>query len=53
MASVEKFWPLVRLTVDVGVPLVAVITAQSLESLELATGIKVCLTIKGSAIHIF
>lgn len=53
VASVEKFWPLVRLTVDVGVPLVAVITAQSLESLELATGTKVCSTIKASAIHIF
>jgi len=53
VAGVEKFWPLVRLTVDVGVPLVAVITVQSLESLELAPGINVCLTIKASAIHIF
>ena len=53
VASVEKVWPLIRLTVDVGVPLIAVITAQSSESLELSTGSKVCLTIKASAIHIF
>jgi len=53
VVSVEKVWPLVRLTVNVGVPLVAVITAQSSESLELAAGVKVCLTIKASAIHIF
>jgi len=53
VASVEKVWPLIRLTVDVGVPLVAVITVQSSESLELTTGSKVCLTIKASAIHIF
>lgn len=53
VASIEKLWPLVRLTIDVGVLLVAVITAQSLESLYLATGSKVSLTIKASAIHIF
>lgn len=53
VASVEKLWPLVRLTVDVGVALVAVITTQSLESLELMVGAKACLTIKATAIHIF
>lgn len=53
VASIEKFRPLVRLTVNVGVSLVAVITAQSLESLELAAGVKVYLTIKATAIHIF
>jgi molybdopterin-binding protein len=51
--SIEKLWPQVRLTVDVGAPLVAVITAQSMESLGLAAGIGVSLTIKASAIHIF
>ncbi len=53
VTRIEKLWPLVHLTVDVGVPLVAVITAQSLESLELTEGAKACLTIKATAIHVF
>jgi molybdate/tungstate transport system ATP-binding protein len=56
LAKIERSWPLVRLTFDVGmpirVPLVAVITEQSLHSLDLTLGARAFLTIKATAIHL-
>ncbi len=51
--NIERRGPLVRLTVDVGVPFVAVTTQQSFESLQLEVGTKAYLSFKASAIHVF
>jgi len=53
IVKMEATGPLVRLTVDVGVRLVALVTKQSLAALGLDTEASVFLSVKASAIHIF
>jgi molybdate/tungstate transport system ATP-binding protein len=53
IVKMEASGPLVRLTVDVGVRLVALVTKQSLAALGLDTEARVFLSVKASAIHIF
>jgi molybdopterin-binding protein len=51
--AIENTGPLVRLTADVGVPLVALLTKQSLETLKLDLHSEAHFAIKAAAIHIF
>jgi len=51
--EVEIIGPLVRLTFDADVPIVAALTRQSFSSLQLAVGAKAYLSFKAAAIHIF
>ncbi|HMG36638.1 MAG TPA: ABC transporter ATP-binding protein [Blastocatellia bacterium] len=53
IVKVEAAGPLVRLTADVGVRLVALLTKQSLASLKLDTESEAYFSIKAAAIHIF
>ncbi len=53
VVSIEKAYPLVRLTVDVGVAIIAVLTLQSFEALQLEIGGKACLSFKAAATHVF
>jgi len=50
---IEKSYPLARLTIDVGVPVIAAVTIQSLESLQLDVGAKAYISFKASALHVF
>jgi len=51
--EIEPTGPLVRLTADVGVRLVALITRQSLVDLKLDTQAHAYFSVKASAIHVF
>jgi molybdate/tungstate transport system ATP-binding protein len=51
--EIERTGPLVRLTADVGVRLVALLTKQSVEALKLETDEEAHFMVKASAIHIF
>jgi molybdate transport system ATP-binding protein len=51
--EIEATGPLVRLTADVGVRLVALITRQSLVDLKLDTQSHAYFSVKASAIHVF
>jgi molybdopterin-binding protein len=51
--EIETTGALVRLTADVGVRLVALLTKQSVEALKLETGTEAWFTVKAAAIHIF
>lgn len=53
VVHIETIGPLVRLTVDVGVPFVAVMTVQSFAALRLAVGAETYLSFKAATIHIF
>jgi molybdopterin-binding protein len=53
IVEIETTGPLVRLTADVGVRLVAIITMQSLVSLKLDKDVQAYFSVKASAIHIF
>jgi ABC-type Fe3+/spermidine/putrescine transport system ATPase subunit len=53
IVDIERTGPLVRLRVDAGLPFVAVLTAQSLVSLQLHTGLEIHLSFKAAAIHVF
>ena len=53
IVAIETLGPLVRLTADVGVRLVATITTQSLVSLKLDKDVPAYFSVKASAIHIF
>jgi len=44
--------PVVRLLIDCGIPLVALITHQSCEELMLAEGQAVTATLKATAVHL-
>jgi len=50
--SVTVQGPLARVELDCGVPLVAVITGQSAEELELKAGDRVCAIVKTTAVHL-
>jgi molybdopterin-binding protein len=51
--KIEEKGPLVRLTADVGAPLVALLTKQSVAALGLETGCEAYFSVKATAIHIF
>jgi len=51
--KIERTAAVVRLTIDAGAPFVAAITSQSLDSLQLETGLQVYISFKATAIHIF
>src|SRR5262249_30871934 len=51
--NIERTAAVVRLTIDAGAPFVAAITSQSLDSLQLETGVQVFISFKATAIHIF
>lgn len=53
IVNIETTGPLVRLTVDVGVPFIAAMTVQSFEALQLEIGAKVYLSFKTTAVHVF
>jgi molybdopterin-binding protein len=53
IVEIETTGPLVRLTADVGVRLVALLTRQSLVSLKLDKDVDAYFSVKASAIHIF
>ena len=53
IVAIETTGPLVRLTADVGVRLVALLTRQSLVALKLETQAQAYFSIKAAAIHIF
>lgn len=53
VTHVEKSFPLVRLTIDVGVPVVATVTLQSFEALQLSVGAKACVSFKAVALQVF
>ena len=53
IVAIEATGPLVRLTADVGVRLVALLTKQSLVSLKLDTQTQAYFSVKAAAIHIF
>ena len=53
IVNIETIGPLVRLTVDVGVPFIAAMTVQSFKALQLKIGAKVYLSFKTTAIHVF
>ena len=53
IVEIETTGPLVRLTADVGVRLVALLTRQSLVSLKLDKNVQAYFSVKASAIHIF
>ena len=50
--SVIPEGPLARVELDCGVPLVAVITAQSAAELQLKPGEDVCAVVKATAVHL-
>ena len=51
--EIEKTGPLVRLTADVGVRIVALLTTQSLEALKLDIHSEAHFAVKAAAIHVF
>jgi molybdopterin-binding protein len=51
--GIEERGPLVRITADVGVPLVALLTRQSVAALSLKEGTNAYFLVKAAAIHIF
>jgi len=53
IVEMEETGPLVRLTADVGVSLVALLTRQSVMSLKLDIGAQAYFSVKAAAIHIF
>lgn len=53
IVEIEATGPLVRLTADVGVRLVALLTRQSLVALKLETQAQAYFSVKAAAIHIF
>ncbi len=53
VTHIEKSFPLVRLTIDVGVPIVAAVTLLSSEALQLSVGAKACVSFKAAALHVF
>jgi len=53
IVEIEATGPLVRLTADVGVRLVALLTRQSLVALKLDTQVRAYFSVKAAAIHIF
>jgi molybdate/tungstate transport system ATP-binding protein len=53
VANIEKSGVLVRLTIDVGVPFLVVLTVQSFETLSLEIGARTCLSFKATATHVF
>ncbi|MBI1748785.1 MAG: ABC transporter ATP-binding protein [Acidobacteria bacterium] len=53
VTHIETTGPLVRLTLDVGVPLMAMLTVQSFAVLGLEVGTKAYLSFKATAIHVF
>ncbi len=52
VARIDPVGPLVRVTVDVGFPLVAAITRPAVEELGLRTGVPVLAIVKAPAIHV-
>ena len=50
--SVTLEGPLARVELDCGFPLVALVTAQSAEELELRAGERVCAVIKATSVHL-
>jgi len=50
---IEKSGPLVRLTIDPGLPFLVALTVQSFEALQLDTGANVWLSFKATAVHVF
>ncbi len=53
VTNIEKSGPVVRLTVDVGVPLAALLTLQSFEALQLGIRARASLSFKATALHLF
>ncbi len=53
IVNLEMTGSLVRLTADVGVPFIVVMTAQSFKALQIEVGAKVYLSFKATAIHVF
>lgn len=53
IVGIEATGPLVRLTADVGVNLVALLTRQSLVALKLEIGASAYFSVKAAAIHVF
>jgi ABC-type Fe3+/spermidine/putrescine transport system ATPase subunit len=51
--EIETVGPLIRLTVDAGLPFIAVLTRQSFSALQLGVGAKAYLSFKAAAIHLF
>jgi molybdopterin-binding protein len=52
VVSVIPEGPLARVELDCGVPLVAVITAQSASELQLKPGDEMCAAVKATAVHL-
>ncbi|MEI8330200.1 MAG: ABC transporter ATP-binding protein [Methanomicrobiales archaeon] len=52
ITKLVSFGPFIRVTVDCGVPITALITARSCSELGLSTGMTVLVSIKASAIHV-
>ena len=52
ITSMASTGPLVRVAIDCGFPLVALITARSAEELELQRGMEVCASFKATGVHI-
>ena len=52
ITSMASTGPLVRVAIDCGFPLVALITTRSAEELELQRGLEVCASFKATGVHI-
>jgi tungstate transport system ATP-binding protein len=52
VTAVVPLGPLVRVTVDCGIPIIAMVTRASASDLELKVGSKITLSFKASAIHL-
>ena len=52
ITSMASTGPLVRVAIDCGFPLVALITTRSAEELELQRGMEVCASFKATGVHI-
>jgi molybdopterin-binding protein len=51
--SLDNYGAFIKLTLDAGLPLKAIITKQAVEELEIAEGQDVWATFKASAVHVF
>ena len=52
ITSIASTGPLVRVAIDCGFPLVALITTRSAEEMELQRGMEVCASFKATGVHI-
>lgn len=53
VVQIDREGPIVRLKVDIGIPLTSLVTKRSKEEMNLVQGKEVYLTFKASAVHLF